>query len=416
MIRNSHPPIALRSATPVERPQRTAAAPSVYGAGFWGCYLSNTMLMLAVSLLFRYADFVSHVGGSERHLGVIVGVGMIGALAMRITLGMGIDRYGARPIWLGSLLLFIVASLAHTIIYSVHGPTVYLVRILMTIGVTGAVGASLTYVSLRVPENRVAEIVGTLGTSGFLGLALGPVLGDLLFSSTTVDRWQIDRMFILAAAASVVALLAAAVATGGQVRRAGQRRVTGSAASGEAVSPGCHPAGRLRRRDGARATRRLRSRLRRRSQSARDSDLLPGLCGGCHLRPRGDATPDRFYRRASGGLDGDDRPDLEHVAISDGPANMAARVSGHGSRYRTRLAVSSDCRGRYNVIPLPLPRPGHNTGTRHVRYRQPDWPAGHWQYAVLRRTVWASQVPDDVCRGRAGDDAGGPGVRLYVAQ
>ena len=43
--------------------------------------------------LFRYADFVTCLGGSEYELGWIVGVGMLGSIAMRIFQGVGIDRY-----------------------------------------------------------------------------------------------------------------------------------------------------------------------------------------------------------------------------------------------------------------------------------------------------------------------------------
>ncbi len=85
-------------------------ASHVYGPNFWLCYLANASLMIAVSLLFRYADFVAFCGGGERELGLIVGVGMIGALATRVLLGIGIDRLGPRRIWLVALCVFIVAA------------------------------------------------------------------------------------------------------------------------------------------------------------------------------------------------------------------------------------------------------------------------------------------------------------------
>jgi MFS family permease len=156
-------------------------------------------------------------------LGLIVGVGMIGALATRVLLGIGIDRLGPRRIWLVALGVFIVAALAHLGITTVHGPAVYLVRILLTIGVSGGVGASLTYVSLRVPEARIAEMVGMLGTSGFLGLAIGPIFGDWLLGEGPVRQAELDRMFWLAALAGLVSLAATALATRGQVRQPRRR-------------------------------------------------------------------------------------------------------------------------------------------------------------------------------------------------
>ncbi len=219
MIRNINYTVADDSSPSGGESSPVLAVTSVYDRNFWLCYLANTMLMIAVSLLFRYADFVTHLGGGERQLGLIVGTGMIGALAVRIFLGTGMDRYSPRPIWLGSLVIFILAALGHLMIHTVQGPLVYVVRVLLTVGIAGGVGASLTYVSMRVPESRIAEIVGMIGTSGFVGLAIGPVLGDFLFRAPVITRQQIDRMFVLAALAGVVALVAATLATGGQVRK-----------------------------------------------------------------------------------------------------------------------------------------------------------------------------------------------------
>ncbi len=128
---------------PLVLPPHQPAA-KIYGLDFWLCYLANALLLVAVSVLFRYADFVAYFGGSERQLGMIVGVGMIGALVGRLALGVGIDRYGPRRIWLGSLALFILAMLIHMTITNVHGPVVFLARVLMMTGVAGAVGSAFT--------------------------------------------------------------------------------------------------------------------------------------------------------------------------------------------------------------------------------------------------------------------------------
>ena len=82
--------------TPLERESRPAEVHFAYGRPFWMAYTSNWLLMVGVSLLFRYADFVTLLGGTEFHLGWIVGVGMVGSLAMRLSMGSCIDRYGSR--------------------------------------------------------------------------------------------------------------------------------------------------------------------------------------------------------------------------------------------------------------------------------------------------------------------------------
>ena len=40
--------------------------------------------------MFRYSDYVTYLGGGEYELGWIVGVGMLGALAMRVFQGIAI--------------------------------------------------------------------------------------------------------------------------------------------------------------------------------------------------------------------------------------------------------------------------------------------------------------------------------------
>jgi MFS family permease len=185
-----------------------------YDATFAICYVANTLMMVAVSLLFRYADFVHWLGGGEMELGLIVGIGMIGALVMRLFQGVAIDRFGARIIWLSSIALFASSLLAHLLI-RVNGPGVYALRILYMIGVSGAFGSSITFVSLRAHESRMAEMIGVLGSSGFIGIAVGPALGDWLMGSGEILRVHIHRMFITSALMSVLSLLLVAIGTAG---------------------------------------------------------------------------------------------------------------------------------------------------------------------------------------------------------
>jgi MFS family permease len=205
-------PTQPRPAQQPGRPQPSAT----YDRSFWLAYLANLLLASACSLLFRYADFVSLLGGSEFHLGWIVGVGMVGSLAMRLFLGSWIDRYGARLLWLGSLLLFVVTCFAHLAIASHTGAAIYLLRIGYCCAVAGVSGASMTFVSMRTYNDRLAEMVGMLGTGGFIGTVVGTVLGDLLFGSVSIIPAQVAEMFIIAALLGLLAMPFAWAATRGQ--------------------------------------------------------------------------------------------------------------------------------------------------------------------------------------------------------
>jgi len=207
---------------PPKRPTLT------YDASFWFACLAHAALMLSMSVLFRYADFIAYLVGPdghvEGHLGWIVGVGMVGALVMRGVQGYTIDHYGPRLVWLASLVLLIASLLGHLAVARVDAPPIYLLRILVMTGTAGAFGAAITFISLRAPTARMPEMIGVMGSSGFFGWLLGPVLGDVLLAGSPPNQDQVTRMFLMAAAATVAALVFAALATRKSVRPAPQPR------------------------------------------------------------------------------------------------------------------------------------------------------------------------------------------------
>ncbi len=212
------------SKEPPRPTQSPRVQPAVYGRAFWCTYVANTALMVAISLMYRYADFVLYLGGREWTVGWIVGVGMVGSLVMRFFQGFGIDHFGARKIWLWSMVGFVVSVLGHVLVTSAHTPAIYLLRILYTTSVAGAFGASITSVSRSLPLPRMAEVIGSLGTSGFIAMALGPQLGDFLCGHELITRGDLDTMFYVAAALGAVSLLGAELATRGEARPRRRRK------------------------------------------------------------------------------------------------------------------------------------------------------------------------------------------------
>ncbi len=214
-----------RSAIPLQRPPANSVvggctAPSIdrqtpYGMPFWMAYIGNTLVTTAVALLYRYADFVTLLGGTEFHLGWIVGIGMVGSLSMRFALGSSIDRYGPRRIWLGCLATFGAVCFAHLAVTTHASPAIYLLRIALFSAIAGIFGSSLTFISGRVSTARMAELVGMLGTSGFMGIVIGTQLGDILAGTRTIDRGQIDRLFVVSGSLALIAMLFAWLATRG---------------------------------------------------------------------------------------------------------------------------------------------------------------------------------------------------------
>lgn len=206
-------------------PRVESAEETAFGWPFWLTYGSNFLLMVAVSLLYRYGDFVKELGGNELNLGWIIAVGMIGSLAMRLGQGIGIDAYGPRQIWLWSSALFISTCLGHLLVTDVKGPLVYVLRIFYQSSLAGFFGASITYISGRAPVARIAEVVGTLGTSGFIGMVFGTWLGDALLIYAEIDRTHVDRMFVAAALLGSASFVMSWLATRGHLPPVRRKRL-----------------------------------------------------------------------------------------------------------------------------------------------------------------------------------------------
>ncbi len=196
------------SSDAANRALNEVAERSAYGPQFWTTFAANSCTSISVSLLFRYKDFVASIGGGELELGWIVGLGMVGSVLMRLWQGVGIDRYGSRFMWIVSSLGIVLSCLGHTFIAEGNLTGAYVLRICYQISVSGFFGATITYISARSPVIRVAEVVGMLGASGFVGMMIGTQLSDwLLGADDIVDRAAINQVFMLSAAMGVVGLL-----------------------------------------------------------------------------------------------------------------------------------------------------------------------------------------------------------------
>jgi MFS family permease len=194
--------------------QTPVGAPRVlYGRAFWFAFASNSFFMTAMSVMFRYADFITVLGGTEFHLGWIVGIGTVGSIAMRVWMGSCIDRYGTRIVWLGSIGLCMASSLGHLAVTDCTGVAIYVLRVAMMCSLAGAFGASMTFIAHQSPPERLAEAFALLGTSTYVGALVGAPLGDLLVGAPPIARAQVDRMFLAVAVLAVAAFPCAWLAT-----------------------------------------------------------------------------------------------------------------------------------------------------------------------------------------------------------
>ena len=172
----------------------------VYHAAFWIAFAANLVVVSSNALTFRFAELVNFLGGTEGLAGLTVAVATFGAVLARFKIGEAIDRLGVRKVWAacsgvaltGALILAAAGPLAGRLPEGA-GPAltwlatrlpIFAGRLLFTVGLAGQFGCSLVHIQNIVPAKRRTEAIATFGSSGFLGMMTGTILGDVIFYHT----------------------------------------------------------------------------------------------------------------------------------------------------------------------------------------------------------------------------------------
>ena len=184
-------------------PEPSRHEPTIYNRVFWWAYVANLLLVSANAMTFRFAELINLLGGTQQVAGMIVSIGAVSALVGRLFLGQWMDRFGVRPLWLITSMIMIVGILMMVFIPSL-GFSMYLGRALFIFGIGGMFACSITHIQNQVPPHRRTEVIGSLGSSGFLGMIVGSQLGDLILTNTSDSML---RYWILFGTAALLAFI-----------------------------------------------------------------------------------------------------------------------------------------------------------------------------------------------------------------
>jgi len=185
---------------------------SIYNRIFWLSFTANTSLVTANALTFRFAELVSYLGGTEETSGSIVGIGMIGAIMARLLLGQGIDHFGVKKVWPAMSILFVLSCFLFLVVTELTW-MIYFARIIFAVGLAGMFTCSMVHIQQQVPAHRRTEVLGILGTSGFIGMVLGTQLGDAIFNTLPEGRTQFLALFSSATALGLFYILSVRLLT-----------------------------------------------------------------------------------------------------------------------------------------------------------------------------------------------------------
>ncbi|MFZ9091650.1 MAG: MFS transporter [Planctomycetaceae bacterium] len=174
--------------------QPTTPAP-LYDRSFCCAFLSQIGFVLANTLMAHFSRWIGFLGADLEQTGFIMGAGAVISVFSRPWIGQWIDRFGARNIWFAGYAIFAAGSLINLQLTELNW-MIYLCRGLIVLGAAFVFSSSLAYISNHAPPQRRTEAIGTLGIAGFIGMVLGPFVGDLLLSGDR-SRASFDQLFLL---------------------------------------------------------------------------------------------------------------------------------------------------------------------------------------------------------------------------
>lgn len=183
---------------PARPPLVTPAFLAVTAAGLAFFTAGGTVLPVAT----RFA--AGPLGADAIGVGVAIGAFAIAALALRPVVGWASDRFGRRPLLLLGGVITVVALLAHLVAGSL--PAFVAVRALLGIGEAFFFVAALAAVADLSPPERRGEGINLASLSVYLGLAIGPFIGETVLAAAGYDA-----VWLTAAAMAVLATLLSAL-------------------------------------------------------------------------------------------------------------------------------------------------------------------------------------------------------------
>ena len=175
-------------------------------------YIANLTLVTANAATFIFADWVAWLAQhgetgvryQEELPGRVIQYGILAAISTRIFLGQSIDKFGVRRVWLFMSTLALSGLSIFAFLDSLS-PLLVVGRILFAVGLAGMFTCGTFHIQSCVAEFRRTEFLALLGSSGFVGMVLGPQMADFLRWLSAGDA---DTFFprVFAAAAGLVGI------------------------------------------------------------------------------------------------------------------------------------------------------------------------------------------------------------------
>jgi len=157
----------------------------LYSPSFITMAFSNLFTVSSFGTFFLFPLLITSYGGSKSDIGIIMGVFALSSVLCRPWISDMIDRIGRKRSYTIGCTIMSILPLIY-LLFRGNLSNFYLflilVRIVHGVGLAICFTASFTYIADIVPKERLNEGIGMFGVTGLTGLAIGPVIGEIIIT------------------------------------------------------------------------------------------------------------------------------------------------------------------------------------------------------------------------------------------
>lgn len=153
----------------------------LYTPAFAALFLANLALVASFAAFFLFPLFILERGGSDRDIGIIMGIFALASALCRPWVAEMIDRIGRKRSYGIGCAIMTLLPLLHLLL---QGPLENFYKVLLFLRILHGIGLAICFTSIftfiidLIPVQRLNEGIGIFGTSGLIGLAIGPLLTE----------------------------------------------------------------------------------------------------------------------------------------------------------------------------------------------------------------------------------------------
>jgi MFS family permease len=177
----------------------------LYTPSFVIMAFSNLFTVSSFGCFFLFPLFITDHGGSKADIGIIMGAFALSSVLSRPWISDMVDRIGRKKSYTIGCVIMTTLPLAYLFfkgnLTQFYTPLI-IVRILHGIGLAICFTSVFTYIADIVPEARLNEGFGMFGITGLIGMAIGPVIGEII-----IKEFGFSIFFLSAAGIATIGFL-----------------------------------------------------------------------------------------------------------------------------------------------------------------------------------------------------------------